>query len=73
MLEIGVFWGRYLRDCVKEFPSNWFKNAKFHPEGKPGHTNELNFFGVNASQPLSVWKKKLVTRRGPERVVSVVL
>jgi hypothetical protein len=29
--------------------------AKLSPEG---HDRELNFFGVDASQPLSVWRKK---------------
>jgi len=58
MLELGVFGGRYMRDCTKEFPKNWFINAKFHPKGKPGHTKELNYFGVDASQPLSVWREK---------------
>ncbi|MCM8816656.1 MAG: hypothetical protein NC913_03995, partial [Candidatus Omnitrophica bacterium] len=44
MLELGVFGGRYLRDCRNEFPARWFKNAKLHPEGIPGHSKELNFF-----------------------------
>jgi len=55
MLEMGVFGGRYMRDCQKEFPINWFTNAKL---AHKNHDSSLNFFGVNASQPLSVWRKK---------------
>jgi hypothetical protein len=55
MLELGVFGGKYMTDCTKEFPSAWFKKAKLCPEK---HDPQLNFFGVNASQPLSVWRAK---------------
>ena len=55
MLELGVFGGKYMTDCQKEFPKDWFKKAKLCPEK---HDPKLNFFGVNASQPLSIWKKK---------------
>lgn len=58
MLMLGIFGGRYMRDCQKEFPKDWFTKAKFHPEDKMGHDKTLNFFGVDASQPLSVWRKK---------------
>jgi len=58
MLELGVFGGRYLRDCRGEFPAEWFARAKLHPEGKPGHSPELNFFGVDASLPLEIWRQK---------------
>ena len=58
MLALGVFGGRYMRDCRREFPKDWFSKAKLHPEGIPGHSKELNFFKVDASQPLSVWIKK---------------
>ncbi len=58
MLALGVFGGRYLRDCRKEFPAGWYEGAKLHPEGIPGHNKKLNFFGVDASQPLSIWQKK---------------
>ena len=58
MLELGVFGGRYMRDCRKEFPASWFLKAKFHPERLPGHDQKLNYFGVDASQPLSVWEQK---------------
>lgn len=56
MLELGVFGGIYMRDCTKEFPKSWFTMAKF-AQGKK-REKYLNYFGVNASQPLSVWRKK---------------
>jgi hypothetical protein len=55
MLELGVFGGKYMNDCKREFPASWFKKAKLSPERRDP---SLNYFGVNASQPLSVWKKK---------------
>src|SRR5689334_2934141 len=55
MLELGVFGGKYMTDCGAEFPRSWFGNAKLCHER---HDAKLNFFGVNASQPLSVWRKK---------------
>jgi hypothetical protein len=55
MLELGVFGGKYMTDCQKEFPKDWFKKAKLCHER---HDPELNYFGINASQPLSVWRKK---------------
>lgn len=58
MLALGVFGGVYLRDCAKEFPEDWFKKAKFQKKDNYEHDPRLNFFGVNASQPLSVWRKK---------------
>lgn len=58
MLKLGVFGGRYLRDCRNEFPADWFKDAKLLPKGLPGHDKNLNFFGVNASQSLAEWRRK---------------
>lgn len=55
MLALGVFGGKYMTDCQDEFPEEWFANAKLNSEK---HDAALNFFGVNASQPLSVWKTK---------------
>lgn len=52
MLAIGVFGGRYMRDCTKEFPKDWFIKAKFHPKNKPGHSKDINFFKTDASQDL---------------------
>jgi hypothetical protein len=55
MLELGVFGGKYMTDCKDEFPSEWFVRAKLCPEK---HDPSLNYFGINASQPLSVWQQK---------------
>ncbi len=55
MLRLGVFGGRYMTDSGDEFPEDWFAEAKLCPER---HDPQLNFFGVNASQPLSVWRAK---------------
>jgi len=55
MLELGVFGGKYMTDCTKEFPRSWFVCAKLSPERR---NPALNFFGVDASKPLSYWKRK---------------
>ncbi|HYL26883.1 MAG TPA: hypothetical protein VEW74_03550 [Candidatus Nitrosotalea sp.] len=55
MLQLGVFGGRYMTDCRAEFPASWFARAKLSPQC---HDPRLNYFGVNASQPLSEWRRK---------------
>ena len=55
MLAIGVFGGKYMTDCAAEYPADWFEGARLCPER---HDPTLNCFGVNASQPLSVWRAK---------------
>lgn len=54
MLALGVFGGVYMRDCTREFPKDWFVKAKF---AKDKREADLNYFGMNASQPLSTWRK----------------
>ena len=55
MLQLGVFGGKYMTDCHDEFPADWFTDAKLCHEF---HDASLNYFGVNASQPLSEWRRK---------------
>jgi hypothetical protein len=55
MLRLGVFGGKYMTDCAAEFPAEWFEEAKLCPAR---HDPALNYFGVNASQPLSEWRRK---------------
>ena len=54
LLELGIFGGKYLNDCKNEFPADWFLNAKLS-EVKD---KSLNYFTVDASQPLSEWVNK---------------
>jgi hypothetical protein len=55
MLRLGVFGGKYMTDCGAEFPASWFQSARLSPKFRDP---ELNYFGVNASQPRSVWRRK---------------
>ena len=55
MLTLGVFGGKYLTDCTGEFPASWFSSARLSPGRRD---QRLNYFGVDASQPLAVWRAK---------------
>lgn len=44
-----------MTDCRREFPRSWFKHAKL---AKGKRDCGLNFFGIDAGQPLSEWKRK---------------
>jgi len=55
MLELGVFCGKYLTDCRDEFPASWFARAKLSPSGRDCL---CNYFGVDAIQRLSEWRRK---------------
>jgi hypothetical protein len=55
MLALGIFGGKYMTDCRDEFPADWFSRAKLSPDT---HDVSLNFFGVDASQPLAEWRRK---------------
>jgi hypothetical protein len=54
MLRLGVFGGKYMTDCTKEFPRSWFRGAKLAAAHRD---RSLNYFGIHASQPLSVWRR----------------
>ncbi len=55
LLRLGIFGGKYMTDCRREFPKSWFARAKLSPRRRDP---SLNFFAVDASQPLSEWKRK---------------
>lgn len=55
MLALGVFGGKYMTDCAAEFPADWFAGARLCPDR---HDPGLNYFGVNASQPLAYWRAR---------------
>ena len=54
MLRLGVFGGKYMTDTRKEFPKSWFTRAKLSLAA----ATRAQLFGVDASQPLSVWRNK---------------
>ncbi|MEI7683323.1 MAG: hypothetical protein WCJ24_03435 [Candidatus Saccharibacteria bacterium] len=56
MLKLGVFGGNYFKQRPDEFPKDWFEGVAF--SGNGASDKQLNFFRVNASQPLEVWQKK---------------
>jgi hypothetical protein len=57
MLEMGVFSGKYLNDCLLEFPKEWFlkaiKKGKLSPQGA---NTDCNFLKVDSRLPLHAWK-----------------
>jgi hypothetical protein len=55
MLRLGVFGGKYMTDCRREFPRTWFTHAKLC---STKHDPTLNYFGVNASQTLGEWRRQ---------------
>ena len=55
MLDLGIFGGKYMTDCINEFPKNWFENAILSKKNK---NVNLNYFKIDASMPLSHWQEK---------------
>ncbi len=70
MLMLGVFEGKYLNDCVSEFPAEWFLGALMMGHLSPAGPDpaRCNYFGIKSRLPLSEWRRGgWAPRRGGRR------
>lgn len=55
MLQMGVFEGKYLNDCVGEYPREFFESAKV---SLTSPNENINYFQIKSRSPLSQWQEK---------------
>lgn len=56
ILAMGAFEGKYLNDCLLEFPAEWYWNALLLDKLRPGKPDvSVNLLGVDSRQTISFW------------------
>lgn len=59
MLKLGIFEGKYLNDCVLEYPKEWFMDAIEEGALSPGGADvACNFFAIKSRMNLQDWVAK---------------
>jgi len=57
MLELGVFEGKYLNDCLFEFPKEWYEGALKKRKLSRRPDVRVNCTQTKSRQPLSTWNQ----------------
>ena len=59
IVSLGAFEGKYLNDCVNEFPKSWYTSALRKNKLSPDKADpNVNFFNIKSRLSLQEWKKR---------------